>query len=66
MIGKSLLKEVTLTVHGKALPVNVLSVTIMLAPSPWIGQVIQVKFNLVQEPQREKLKSKFQFVLTLL
>lgn len=65
MIGKSLLKEVIRTVHGKALPVSLISdYHAGLKP----GQVRSFKSNstLVQEPQREKLKSKLQFGVTLL
>ena len=65
MIGKFLLKEVTRTVHGKALPVSLIS-DFHAGLSPGQVRSLQVKFNLVQEPQREKLKSKLQFGLTLL
>lgn len=41
-----------------------LSVTIM--PASALDRGIHVKFNLVQRPQREELKSTLQFGLTLL
>lgn len=64
MIGKSLLKEVTRTVHGKALPVNVISDYYAGLSPDRSGHSSQIQLS--SEPQREKLKSKFQFVLTLL